>query len=161
MYIQIYVNKYVSLYVYICMYIYIYLYMYICIYIYVYMYIMGSFKMHFFIRCSILYFVDKVGVWTGDPALAREVSAPHYFVEKMITGIICIYYLDWRCIPLSKGLYPTYKSNIPIYNGFYMACKLGRTHADAHPDTLPSFVTKSGTVSPPHWQSQLSRAAAL
>ena len=54
---------------------------------------MGSFKMHFFkkIRCSILYFVDKVGVWTGDPALAREVSAPHYFVEKMITGIIYIY----------------------------------------------------------------------
>ena len=38
-----------------------------------------------------------------------------------------------------------------------MACKLGRTHADAHPDTLPSFVT----VPPPHWQFQLSRAAAL
>ena len=54
---------------------------------------MVSFKMHFFkkIRCSILYFVDKVGVWTGDPALAREVSAPHYFVEKMITGIIILY----------------------------------------------------------------------
>ena len=51
---------------YICMYIYIYIfiyvYMYMYIYIYVYMYIMGSFKMHFFIRCSILYFVDKVGV---------------------------------------------------------------------------------------------------
>ena len=152
MYIQIYVNKYVSLYVYM----YVYIYMYICIYVY-----NGVFQNAFFIRCSILYFVDKIGVWTGDPALAREVSAPHYFVEKMITGIICIYYLDWRCIPLSKGLYPTYKSNIPIYNGFYMACKLGRTHEDAHPDTLPSFVTKSGTVFPPHWQFQLSRAAAL
>ena len=28
---------------------------------------------------------------------------------------IYILYLDWRCIPLSKGLYPTYTSNFPIY----------------------------------------------
>ena len=36
------------------------------------------YKIIFFSRRSILYFVDKVGVWTGGPALAREVFAPHY-----------------------------------------------------------------------------------
>ena len=34
---------------------------------------------------------------------------------KYIYLSIYILYLDWRCIPLSKGLYPTYKSNFPIY----------------------------------------------
>ena len=35
----------------------------------------------------------------------------------IIIYIYISYYINmnWRCIPLSEGLYPTYKSNIPIY----------------------------------------------
>ena len=53
--------------------------------------------------------VDKIGIWTGDPALAREVSAPHYFVEKMITGITTLpsttlHYITLHYTPLQLPL---------------------------------------------------------
>ena len=35
-------------------------------------------------------------------------------INTNISIYLYILYLDWRCIPLSKGLYPTYKSNFPI-----------------------------------------------
>ena len=37
------------------------------------------------------------------------------YLSIAINIYLSIFYLDWRCIPLSKGLYPTYKSNFPIY----------------------------------------------